>query len=173
MEAIDETLSLGGVRGSIGMILVLVGTNPYSFKRLVRAADEYAAASGERMFIQLGNTDYIPKHAQHKRFLEREELLSNIRKADLVITQGGFGSIADCLRENKRVVAVPRKPELNEAPDRQEELVRELDGLGRLVGVYDIADLPVAIKKAISIEFERSQKHSIGELVREFIKDND
>lgn len=155
------------------MILVLVGTNPYSFERLVRAADAYAEASGERMFIQLGNTDYIPKHAEHRRFLEREELLGKIRKADLVITQGGFGSIADCLRENKRVVAVPRKPELNEAPDRQEELVRELDGLGRLVGVYDIEDLPVAIKTAFSTKFERTQKHSIVELVRKFIKDND
>jgi hypothetical protein len=32
----------------------------------------------------------------------------------------------------KRVIAVPRKPELHEAPDRQEELVRELEKLGRI-----------------------------------------
>lgn len=154
------------------MILVLVGTNPYSFERLVRAVDEFAGSSGERIFIQLGNTDYIPRNAEYKRFLEKEELLINIREADLVITQGGFGSIADCLRENKKVVAVPRKPELKEAPDRQEELVREMEKLGRLIGVYNIAELPLAIKKAFATEFRKSEKHNISILVNKFIEEN-
>ena len=105
------------------MILVLIGTNPYSFHRLAEAADRYAKECGEEMFIQLGHTDYSPVHSKYKRFLNKQELLEKIDDASLVISQGGFGSIADCLERGKRVVAVPRKPELKESPDRQEELV--------------------------------------------------
>ena len=81
--------------------------------------------------------------------LAEKKLKENkIKEAEIIVTQGGFGSIADCLRVGKKVVAVPRKPEFKESPDRQEELVRELEKLGRLVGVYDIDELPEAIKKA-------------------------
>lgn len=152
------------------MIVVLVGTNPYSFNRLVRAADDYAGRTGEQMFVQLGNTKYIPVNAHYKRFLQREDLIKKIEEADLVITQGGFGSIADCLRAGKKVVAVPRKPELNEAPDRQEDLVRELEKSGRLIGVFDIEDLPEAIEKAKKKDFKNAKKHRINRLISQFIE---
>jgi len=152
------------------LILVLLGTNPYSFDRLVSAVDEYAPRDEEEIFIQLGHTTYIPKNARHQRFLEKQEILEKIRGASLVITQGGFGSIADCLRAGKRIVAVPRKPELKEAPDRQEELVRELERLGRLVGVYEISELPEAIKKAKAAVFKPGTRHQIPDLINRFIK---
>jgi len=154
------------------MILVLVGTNPYSFDRMVRAVDEYALDSGDDIFIQLGNTNYIPRNGQYKRFLDKEEVFAKIKEADLVITQGGFGSIADCLKQGKKVVAIPRKPELREAPDKQEELVREFEKLGRLVGVYEIENLPDAIKKAKSINFQPEEKRKIGRIINAFIQDN-
>ncbi len=154
------------------MILVLVGTNPYSFDRLVRAVDEYAFENEEPFFIQLGHTNYIPKNASHARFLDKEEILQKIRESSLVITQGGFGSIADCLREGKKVVAVPRKPELNEAPDRQEELVRELERLGKLVGVYEIDQLGDAIIKARGLNTDNRSNQSISALINNFIKES-
>lgn len=136
----------------------------------MKAIDDYAQISDEEIFIQLGNTIYIPRNAKYKRFIEREEILKKIRDASLVITQGGFGSIADCLREGKRIVAVPRKPELKEAPDRQEELVRELERLGRLVGVYEIGDLHEAIRTARSAVFSHGTNHKIPEIINQFIR---
>lgn len=152
------------------MIVVLVGTSPYSFRRLVKAADEYAGRTSEEMFIQLGNTEYIPKNGQYKRFLFREELFRKLEMADLAIAQGGFGSIADCLKAGKKLVAVPRKPELREALHSQEELVRELEKAGRLIGVYKIADLPQAIDSARNTVFKNGQKHRINSLIRDFIE---
>jgi hypothetical protein len=67
-------------------------------------------------------------------------------------------------------VAVPRKPELQEAPDRQEELVRELERLGRLIGVYEMAELPEAIRKARTAVFEPGTRHQIPDLINRFIK---
>jgi UDP-N-acetylglucosamine transferase subunit ALG13 len=172
MGTFDETFPVSGVRRPVDMILVLVGTNPYSFDRMVRAVDEHARNSGEEIFVQLGNTDYVPQNAQYKRFLEKEEIFKKIEEADLIITQGGFGSIADCLKAGKKIVAVPRKPELKEAPDKQEELVRELERLGRLVGVYEIDTLPEAIKKARLTDFQQSGKQKISSIINTFIQDN-
>ena len=172
MEALTTVFSKGSLWRTIALILVLLGTNPYSFCRLARAADDYAEKTGDDVLIQLGYTKYVPLNAKYVRFLGKNELIKNIEEADLVITQGGFGSIADCLNTGKRVVAVPRKPELREAPDRQEELVRELEKLGRLIGVYEIEDLPEAIHKAKRAEFKRRDSQIISRLIKQFVANN-
>ncbi len=154
------------------MILVLLGTNPYDFSRLARAADDYAQQAEEEVFIQLGHTDFRPLKAQHCSFMNKDELLAKVASAEVLVTQGGFGSIADGLLAGKPVVAVPRMPELQEAPDRQEELVRELERLGRVVGVYDITDLPAAIQRARHMPVQKSQGSTIPRLIREFIEKN-
>ena len=155
------------------MILVLLGTNPYSFSRLARAMDEYAKASGKEVFIQLGNTaDFAPTTAGYERFLGKKELLEIVREAEVIVTQGGFGSVADCLLAGKRVVAVPRKPELGEAPDDQEELVRELERVGRVTGVYDIGELPSAILGAEAKAVVAGTPSRIPGLIARFIEEN-
>ena len=151
------------------MILVLLGTNPYSFTRLARAADRFAEKSLEKVFIQLGHTNYLPINASYKGFLSKQDIINKIDEAEIVITQGGFGSIADCLRAGKKVVAVPRKPELNESLDQQEELVREMEKLDRLIGVYDIEMLPQAISKAKFTKFKSGEKQLITDLINNFL----
>jgi len=172
MERFDEIFSKSIIWGIVILILVLLGTNPYNFYRLAIAADEYAAESGEEVFIQLGYTKYSPLNSKFKDFLSKQEIMNKIIEADIIVTQGGFGSIADCLRAGKKVVAVPRKPELKESPDRQEELVRELEKLGRLMGVYDINELPEAIKKTKKTLFKRGDGHRISNLLNKFIAAN-
>ena len=58
---------------------------------------------------------------------------------------------------------------MKESPDCQEELVRELERLGRLVGVYDIDELPKAINRAKKKEFKPGDAHIISNLVSKFI----
>jgi UDP-N-acetylglucosamine transferase subunit ALG13 len=173
METTAQAFSESFIRRTAVLILVLLGTNPYDFSRLVRAADAYAKLSQREVFIQLGYTkEYVPKYAKYKRFIARACLLERIDSAELVITQGGFGSIADCLSRGKIVVAVPRKPELKEAPDDQEELVRALEAEGRLIGVYDIEKLEDAIEAAGLLEPKNTGRSSIPKLVSDFIERN-
>ncbi len=153
------------------MILVLTGTNPYSFERLVEAADQYARETKEEMFIQLGHTDYKPIYACYERFLSRSNLMEKIRLADLIISQGGFGSIADCLIAGKTLIAVPRKPELNESPDVQEELVLELEKHGRLLAVYDIEQLESAIENAMKKKEKQQPQTRIPGLIEKFLRE--
>lgn len=155
------------------MILVLFGTNPYSFDRLSKGIENYAKISKEKMIAQLGNTNYEPKGIECFNFIARDKLYALIDQAELVIAQGGYGSIMDCIERGKRIVAVPRKRELNECKDDglgQEELVRELDKEGKLVGVYDINDLPKMIEKARRLHFSLSVNDKIQSLILDFVK---
>lgn len=132
------------------MIVVLAGTNPYSFERLVKPLDELAGKHGWDVFMQLGHTELPLRHSKSVAFIGRSELVKMIEQAELVVTHGGFGSIRDALFAGKAVVAVPRRPEFNESQDYQEELVRELEESGYVIGVYDIVDLESAIERARS-----------------------
>ena len=103
-------------------ILCLVGTNPYSFERLISYVDK-TLGTKYNVIIQLGNTSYSPKNSVFFKYRKRSEILKLIKKADIVITQGGFGSMRDVLSCNKKLIAVPRLIELNECQGDQKELV--------------------------------------------------
>lgn len=130
------------------MIVVMVGTGPDSFDRLIRPLDELAGKHGWDVFVQLGHTRYEPEHCRYERFVERSALMHMIEDAELVITQGGYGGIRDALLFEKSIVAVPRYPRLHEAPDHQDEMVRAMEEQGYLIGVYDVAELEAAIARA-------------------------
>jgi len=155
------------------MILVLFGTNRYSFERLARAVEELAAGSAEEIIVQLGYTRTCPRGARCFHFLPRSELHSLIRRADIVIAHGGFATISDCLELQKKIVAVPRKNELGENADSgrgQEEIVRRLDEDGRLVGVFDVSELPAAVEKARRLSGGPERISDIPRLVFEFVQ---
>ena len=155
------------------MILVLFGTSSHDFSRLAKAEECYARNCDEEIIAQIGNMKYCPKGIKCFDFLPRKELLDLIRQAEIIITQGGFGSIMDCLDFDKKVVAVPRQQLLGECQHGglgQAELVRQLDEQGRLVGVFDTGDLPLAIERARRLKTIEKSEPQIPHLVNEFVK---
>ncbi|MFC1809407.1 glycosyltransferase [Candidatus Omnitrophota bacterium] len=155
------------------MILVLFGTNPYQFERLAQAVQDFVNITQKDVVVQLGNTISDIPGAECYDFMPRPKLISFIEKADIIITQGGFGSIADCLQYNKKIVAVPRRRELKECKDDAEgqvAIVRELEGQGKLVGVYDIKDLQSAIKKVYTLKPQITTTSKIPTIVADFVK---
>jgi UDP-N-acetylglucosamine transferase subunit ALG13 len=155
------------------LILVLFGTSPYGFDKLAKAVEDFAVSSGEEMVAQSGNTNYCPKNVRCFDFMPREKLISLIDESELVITQGGFGSIMDCLDRRKKVVAVPRTMEAGECRHGglgQEELVRQLEKEGKVVGVYDVKNLPDAIKRARMLQPRFEANTVIPKLVFDFVK---
>jgi UDP-N-acetylglucosamine transferase subunit ALG13 len=129
------------------MIFVMVGTNPYPFDRLLRAISKYADETGEEIIAQIGNTpprDNIECH----RYLDHSDVMKYISSANVVVCQGGYGSICDSLSLSARTVVVPRRIEAGECVDNQIELVSAFAKEGLIIPVMDIADLPDAIAKA-------------------------
>jgi UDP-N-acetylglucosamine transferase subunit ALG13 len=151
------------------VIFVLVGTSPYPFTRLIRAVDELAGRLGWQVFMQTGSSPYRPVHAEHAAFLPHEEVLRRARDCELLIAQGGAGSIREGLAAGKPVVAVPRQLALGETQAGQDALVRALDALGCLIGVDDVADLEGAVARARGLRAAPLPANRIPALVREFL----
>ena len=151
------------------MILVITGTNPYSFERLVRAVDDWARLNHKDVFIQLGNTPYEPTCCRFRRFLPLDQMRTLICDAEVVICQGGFGSLRDCLAAGKKVVAVPRYPSLGESTDDQEETVRSLEEDGRLLAVYDITDLAETIARSRDFQPSHGVPSRVVDIVEDYI----
>lgn len=164
-----KILSKSNLWRCVNLISVLLGTNPYSFERLVNEIDRIALEKKIKFYIQLGNTKKIPQYCQYDRFIQRDLLINKIIKSDMVITHGGFGSIFDAIRCNKTVIAVPRKRELGESQDFQEEIVKKLECDGRVIGVYDIKKLYKTLKKAYLKQNTFKTNNNICEIINNFI----
>lgn len=136
------------------MIFVTVGTHFQPFDRLVKAADDYASShKDEIVIVQKGVSTYDCRTAQSFDFCSKEEMSCNMEKADIIVMQGGWGAMQEAIDKGYRVIAVPRIEGLEHIHD-QEQVVRKLDSLGCIIGVYDIKDLPSAIEKARNFKFK-------------------
>lgn len=151
------------------MILVLAGTNPYPFTRLLRAVDEWSRSSGESVIAQSGHTPVDGLAIECHPFVSHAQILEWIAQAEVVICQGGLGSLRDCLKAGKPTVAVPRKPELGESQDLQSELVEALAQEGRVIAVDNIEHLAQAIEEARHMPIRKGEESRIPQLVADKI----
>ena len=64
------------------MILVIVGSQKFQFNRLLMKIDELIdkGVIKEKVFAQVGYSDYIPRNFEYKKFLDREEMANIIDK---------------------------------------------------------------------------------------------
>jgi UDP-N-acetylglucosamine transferase subunit ALG13 len=154
------------------MITVLLGTGPYPFERLVKEVDKLAAELNWDVFIQLGYTTYEPLHCTYENFLNKNELIAKIRASEVIISHGGFGSIRDALANNKPVIVAPRNPELGELRDNHQiELIKELDGHGGILTVYDMNNLSEMVEKAKCFAPKRQTNTRIPEIIKNFLQE--
>ena len=150
-------------------MLILAGTNPYPFTRLLHGVDAWARSSGEHVIAQSGHTPVDGLTIECHPFVSHAQILAWIGQADVVICQGGMGSLGDCLRAGKPTIAVPRKPELGESKDVQSELVEALAQEGRVIALDNIEYLARAIEAARHMPIRRSEESSIPKIVADKI----
>ena len=75
--------------------------------------------------------------------------MEHIRVADVVVTHAGVGSILTCLRLGRTPLVVPRQSRFGEhVDDHQVELTRALADDGKVIPVWDVADLPALVESA-------------------------
>ncbi len=120
------------------MIFVTVGTNEAHFDRLLYALD--ALPGREELIVQHGLSPVRPRGATCIDFVPFDELVQHVRRARVVITHAGVGSIMVCLANGRRPVVMARKHEHGEAvDDHQVALAGRMEDAG-LVTVVDTAD---------------------------------
>ena len=88
------------------MIFVTLGTQDKSFKRLLEAIDKQInnKTIKEEVIVQAGYTKYKSKNMKIFDLVAANEFDNYMKKADIVITHGGAGSILTALKYNKKVI---------------------------------------------------------------------
>ena len=121
------------------MIFVTVGTNEATFDRLLQAVAGLDLS--EEAVVQHGHSSALaPAGATLTPFLSFDEMTELVRKADVVITHAGVGSIMLALTNGKHPIVVPRRKAFGEAvDDHQVELGQRL-AASELVTFVDSPD---------------------------------
>lgn len=91
------------------MIFVTLGSQKFQFNRLLEAVDNLIINEviKDKVFAQIGYSDYMPRNYEYKNFLDRDEFLQLEKKSDIIITHGGTGAIIGAVK-NKKSYCCPK-----------------------------------------------------------------
>lgn len=162
------------------MIFVCVGSRNYPFNRLFVKLDELCEKGiiKDKIFAQIGTSNYIPKHFEYKDFLSQEEFQNMIDESDVVISHGASGSIMKALNANKKVIAVTRLEKYGEHINDHQIQNNEAFALNKyVIAVYEMDELENAIKSiydgsADLVPWVNKDPMSIVNLIDDFIQEN-
>lgn len=122
------------------MILILLGTQDKPFDRILNAVSKEIKKKNikDKVIAQIGCTEYKKDDIEVFDYKPKDELLMLIKKADVIITHGGVGTIIECLDMNKKIIAVPRLKKYKEhTNDHQLQIVNEFSNKGYILPLYD------------------------------------
>ena len=128
------------------MVLVTLGTQKQSFKRLLDYIEESNLA--DEIIVQAGHTKYESKKMKIFDFIDYETMDEYLKKADLVITHGGTGSVVTPLKLGKKIIGCARLSKFGEhVDDHQTELVGIFADEGYILEIKDGETLDYILKR--------------------------
>lgn len=128
------------------MILVTLGTQKQQFARLLDIIEN--SKIKDEIIVQAGYTKYKSKKMEILDFVNYQEMDKLIKKANLIITHGGTGSIVTAIKQGKKVIACPRLKKFDEhVDDHQTQIVDIFSEVGYIFKLDENDDLDVLLKK--------------------------
>ena len=132
------------------MVFVTVGTQDFDF---VRIFDYCSRNIQEDLIFQLGETTY---NSNTQSFKYSEKYPEYMSEANYIVAHGGVGTIIDVLKQNKKVIVVPRLAENKEhVNNHQLEITLKLAADGFILYALTEEDF---ISKVSEIEFFKPKK---------------
>ncbi len=119
------------------MIFLTVGTQ-LPFDRFVQLVDSLATETDEKIVAQVGQAEYCPENLEWKRFYKPDEMDEIFRKARVVVSHAGMGSIINCMRNKKPIIIFPRLSSLGE--HRNDHQLDTVMSFADIKGVYPAYD---------------------------------
>jgi len=132
------------------MIFVILGTQDKLFPRLLKEIDKQIEKGNikDEVIVQAGNTKYKSKNMKIFDFISMNDFNEYIKKSDFIITHGGVGSILNSLKNNKKVIAVPRLYKYKEHEnDHQLQIINKFANEGYILGCNKVNDLEKKLKE--------------------------
>lgn len=159
------------------MILVLLGTQNNSFHRLLEEIQKNInnGTIKEKVVVQEGYTKFQSKDMEIHTQVPKDKLQELIKKADLIITHGGVGSIISAITEGKKVIAVPRLKKYNEhVNDHQLDIIGSFNEKRYIIGIHEVEELEEALKKVPEFKPQKYIQNTgrIIKIIEEFIDNN-
>ncbi|MCW4466154.1 glycosyl transferase [Glutamicibacter sp. MNS18] len=133
-------------------LVVSVGTDHHLFDRLIDWIDEWVDQQdvAPSVFVQHG-ASRPPRNGTGRERLPRAELLGIYERAEVVVVQGGPGSILDVREVGVVPIAVPRVPELKEVVDgHQVEFTKVMANHGNAIFVDQRSELHRQLDRAFA-----------------------
>jgi UDP-N-acetylglucosamine transferase subunit ALG13 len=125
---------------------VTVGTALDPFDRMLRMVDQALPSAQIDGVCQYGSSTFKPRHLEARRVLSRAEFEQELQRSDIVICQGGVGSIRSALDAGHRPIVVARVAAHGEhVNDHQMEICRALGETGQIVWVLSASELSSAL----------------------------
>ena len=132
------------------MILVTLGTQDKSFKRLLEAIDKQVELGNikDKIVVQAGCTKYESKNMEIFDLIPMEKFDDLIKSCDLLITHGGVGSIITGLKNNKKVIAAARLEKYKEhTNDHQLQIIENFSNDSYILGLDNFDELDKVLEK--------------------------
>lgn len=159
------------------LIFVTLGTQDKSFERLLKILDKEIEKGflKEKVIVQAGYTKYESKNMEIFDYVSKEDFEKYIKNCNLLITHGGVGSIFTGLKNEKKVLAIPRLAKYKEQHnDHQLEIIEEFTKNGYILSFQDEKTFEGAyqrVKKFIPKRYQSNTKNMIH-LIENFIEKN-
>ena len=159
------------------MIFVALGTQKFQFNRLLQMIDQLLDEGKikETVFAQIGNSDYRPKNYKYASFLDKNEFEDRIRNSNLLITHSGVATIITGIKNNKKVIVVPRLAKYGEhVDDHQLQLIKQFDDLNLICTCENTTELAKALDIVRQKKYAqyKSNTSNIIENIEQYIKES-
>lgn len=128
------------ISGEAYMIFLSVGSENFSFNRLIRIIDNEAGdkMSGSKFFAQIGKSTYKPLNMSYTDFLPYNKSQELIRESEIIIIHAGVGTIINCFENERIPIIFPRlKKHKEQIDNHQLELARRLEKENMILAAYD------------------------------------
>lgn len=145
------------------MIFITLGSQKFQFNRLLKEIDRLVENDTikDEIFAQIGYSDYKPKNYNYKSFLDRNEFSEIMDKCDKVITHGGTGAIIGAIKNDKKVIAVPRLRKFGEhVDDHQLQIIKEFVDMGIIEGCFNESELEQVYAKVQCTGYKKYESNT-------------
>ena len=106
----------------------------------------------DKVIVQAGFTKFESKNMEIFDLVSNDEFNKYIKECNLLITHGGVGSILNGLKNNKKVIAVPRLSKYDEHEnDHQLQIVEYFKDNGYILSTDNVDELDVLLKEVLSL----------------------
>ena len=156
------------------MILVTLGTQDKSFKRLLEAIDRQVELGNikDKIVVQAGCTKYESKNMEIFDLIPMEKFDDLIKSCDLLITHGGVGSIITGLKNDKKVIAAARLEKYKEhTNDHQLQIIENFSNDGYILGLDNFDELDKVLEKTKTFKPKKyvSNTDKMIKIIEDFI----